>query len=65
MVDDLFASYRRGKGDLTAVLAARRELIDVRLKEVELDGKRAAVAAKLYFFYGPGAQDPSAGEIAP
>ena len=54
-VDDQFASYRSGKGDLTAVLAARRELIDQRLKEVELDSKRAEAAAKLYYFYGPGA----------
>jgi outer membrane protein, heavy metal efflux system len=64
-VDDQFASYRSGKGDLTAVLSARRELIDERLKEIELDGKRAAATAKLYFFYGPGAQDPSTGEVAP
>jgi outer membrane protein TolC len=60
-VDAQFATYRSGKGDLTAVLAARRELIDARLKEIELDGKRAAVAAKLYF-YGEGAQDASTEE---
>ncbi|HEV7443152.1 MAG TPA: TolC family protein [Steroidobacteraceae bacterium] len=57
-VDYQFASYRAGKADLTAVLSARRELIDERLKEIELDGKRAATAAKLYFFYGAGATDP-------
>jgi outer membrane protein, heavy metal efflux system len=55
-----FASYRAGKADLTAVLNARRELIDERLKDIELDGKRAATVAKLYFFYGPGATDPKA-----
>jgi cobalt-zinc-cadmium efflux system outer membrane protein len=59
-VDYQFASYRAGKADLTAVLTARRELIDERLKEIELDGKRAATAAKLYFFYGAGAADPKA-----
>jgi outer membrane protein, heavy metal efflux system len=59
-VDYQFASYRSGKGDLTAVLAARRELIDLRLKEIELEGKRAEDAAKLYYFYGPGAAEDSA-----
>ncbi len=58
-VDAQFASYRSGKGDLTAVLSARRELIDERMKEIELDGKRSMAAAKLYFFYGPGAQEPT------
>jgi cobalt-zinc-cadmium efflux system outer membrane protein len=58
-VETQFASYRSGKGGLTQVLAARRELIDQRIKEIELDGKRAAAAAKLYFFYGAGAEDPS------
>ena len=55
-VDYQFASYRAGKADLTAVLAARRELIDQELKEIELDSQHAAVAAKLYFTYGEGAQ---------
>lgn len=54
-VDYLFADYRSGKSDLSSVLTARRELIDVRLKDVELEGRRAASAAKLYYFYGPGA----------
>jgi len=56
-VDYQFASYRAGKADLTAVLVARRELIDQRLKEIELEGKHAAAAARLYYFYGPGAVD--------
>jgi outer membrane protein TolC len=59
-VDYQFASYRGGKADLTAVLNARRELIDERLKQIELEGKRAVTAAKLYFFYGAGATDPRA-----
>ena len=59
-VDYQFASYRAGKADLTSVLSARRELIDQRLKEIELEGKQAAIGAKLYFFYGPGATEPNA-----
>ena len=54
-----FASYRGGTGDLASVLAARRERIDVRLKRIELEGKRAVAAARLYYFYGPGAAQTS------
>jgi outer membrane protein, heavy metal efflux system len=54
-VDYVFSSYRGGKADLTSVLAARRELIDARLKEIELESRNAVAAAKLYYFYGPGA----------
>jgi cobalt-zinc-cadmium efflux system outer membrane protein len=54
-VDAQLASYRAAKIDLSAVLTARRELIDERLKVIELQRKRAALAAKLYYFYGPGA----------
>ncbi|MBS0418800.1 MAG: TolC family protein [Proteobacteria bacterium] len=53
--DYAFASYRSGKADLSSVLTTRRELIDVRLRQIELEGKRAVAAAKLYYFYGPGA----------
>ena len=56
-VDDQFASYRAGQADLTSVLVARRELIDQRFKEIELEEKHAAAAARLYYFYGPGAVD--------
>ncbi|MBS0316862.1 MAG: TolC family protein [Proteobacteria bacterium] len=55
-VDLLTASYRNGKTDLSAVLAARRDLIDRRLKAVDLAGQRAQVAAQLYFSYGEAAQ---------
>jgi outer membrane protein TolC len=58
-VDYQFASYRAGKAELTTVLAARRELIDQRLREIELQGKHATAAARLYYFYGPGAADAS------
>jgi outer membrane protein TolC len=65
-VEYQFASYRAGKVDLTSVLAARRELIDQQLKQIELEGKRAAAAARLYFFYGPGAVDTtSRAEVSP
>lgn len=55
-VDYQFASYRGGKGDLTAVLGARRELIELELRQLELEGQQAAVAAKMHFVYGEGAR---------
>lgn len=55
-VDYQFASYRSNKGDLTAVLSARRELIDRKLELIQLEGQRAVAAAKLYYIYGEGAQ---------
>ena len=51
-VDLQAAAYRSGKADLTALLTARRELVDLRLKLIELEGERAAVAAKLKYAYG-------------
>jgi outer membrane protein, heavy metal efflux system len=56
-VDYQFASYRAGKADLSAVLTARRELINERMTELELEGQRQATLAKLYYFYGPGANE--------
>ncbi len=50
-VDLQGAAYRSGKVDLNALLAARRELIDVRLKLIELEGEKSAVAAKLKYSY--------------
>ena len=55
-VDLQFASYRGGRGELGAVLGARRELIELELRELELEGSRAAAAARLYFIYGEGAR---------
>ncbi|MGH8483475.1 MAG: TolC family protein, partial [Pseudomonas sp.] len=46
------ASYRAGKGDLNTVVAARRELIEARLKQVDVEEQRALTSAKLYFAYG-------------
>jgi outer membrane protein TolC len=37
---------------LTTVLAARREVVDQRLKIIDLEAQRSAVAAQLYFAYG-------------
>lgn len=55
-VDLQTAGYKAGRGDLSAVLAARRELIDQRLKVIELQSQRAAMAAQLHFAYGDIAQ---------
>ena len=51
-----FASYRGGKGDLNAVLAARREFIDLKFKRLELQAEQMTAIAKLYYIYGEGAQ---------
>lgn len=51
-VDLSMASYRAGKGDLNAVVAARRELIAVRLKQVDAQEQRALTSARLHFAYG-------------
>ena len=44
--------YRAGRGELEALLTARRELIETRLKEIDLDGLQAIAASRLYFAYG-------------
>ncbi|MHA6127592.1 TolC family protein [Pseudomonas mohnii] len=46
------ASYRAGKGDLAPVIAARRELIEARLKQIDVEEQRALTSARLYFAYG-------------
>lgn len=46
------ADYRAGRGELETVLAARRELIETRLKEIDLEGLQAIAASRLYFAYG-------------
>lgn len=51
-VDLQMASYRAGRGDLNTVLIARREAIETRLREIELQSQQATLAAKLYFSYG-------------
>ncbi|OWJ97667.1 hypothetical protein B6S59_03685 [Pseudomonas sp. A46] len=51
-VDLTLASYRAGTGELAAVIAARRELIEARLRQVDVEGRRALTSARLYFTYG-------------
>jgi len=46
------ASYRAGKTDLNAVVTARREVIEARLKQVDVEEQRALTSARLYFAYG-------------
>ena len=46
------ASYRAGTGDLAAVIGARRELIEARLKHIDFEEQRALTGARLYFAYG-------------
>ncbi len=55
-VELTMASYRSGKGDLNSVVAARRELIEARLKQVDVEEQRALTSARLYFSYGESAQ---------
>jgi outer membrane protein TolC len=50
------ASYRAGTGDLNAVVAARRELIEARLKQIDVEEQRALTSARLYFAYGESGQ---------
>ncbi|MDH4583091.1 TolC family protein [Pseudomonas sp. BN415] len=51
-VDLTMASYRGGTRDLSAVITARRELIEARLKQIDVEGQRALTGAKLHFTYG-------------
>lgn len=46
------ATYRGGSGTLNAVLDARREWINQRLKAIELEAQRDVLAAQLQIFYG-------------
>jgi outer membrane protein TolC len=41
------AAYQAGRGDLGAVLAARREAVEARLRLIELDAQRAALRVRL------------------
>ncbi|WP_447891273.1 TolC family protein [Pseudomonas hormoni] len=50
------ASYRAGKGDLSSVVAARRELIEARLKQIDVEEQRALTSARLHFAYGESSQ---------
>lgn len=50
-VDFLLAGYRANKADLTAVLSARRELIDTRMVEINLQNQRDVAAARIHLGY--------------
>jgi len=54
--DLTLASYRAGKGDLSAVVTARRELIEVQLKQIDVNQQKALTSARLYFAYGEAGQ---------
>lgn len=41
------ASYQAGRGDLSAVLVARRETVEARLRLIDLDAQRAALRVRL------------------
>ncbi|MDO9619052.1 MAG: TolC family protein [Pseudomonas sp.] len=45
------AGYRAGSGELAGVIAARRELIEARLKHIDFEQARALTSARLYFAY--------------
>lgn len=54
------SAYRGGKGDLTAVLAARRNEIDVRTQSLQLEMDTARVWAQLRYLYPDEAVSPAA-----
>ena len=45
------AGYRAGVGDLASVIAARRELVEARLKHIDFEQARALTSARLHFAY--------------
>ena len=46
------AAYRAGKSALEEVVTARRQRIEARLQDIDLQGQLAATAARLHFVYG-------------
>ncbi len=50
-VDLAMADWRGGKGDLTALVVARRERIDAELKAIQLAGARLQTAARLHYSF--------------
>jgi outer membrane protein, heavy metal efflux system len=45
------AGYRAGTNELASVIAARRELIEARLKHIDFEHARALTSARLHFAY--------------
>lgn len=50
-VDLAMADWQGGRGSLSDVIIARREHIDAKLKLIEINGERSAMAARLYYAY--------------
>ncbi|UTW07538.1 TolC family protein [Pseudomonas benzenivorans] len=48
----ILAGYRAASAELSEVVAARRELIEARLRHIDLEEQRALSNARLYFAYG-------------
>ena len=53
-VDLTASSYRAGKGELAALVAARAALVEERLRLIDLEGRQAAAAARLHYAEGEG-----------
>jgi len=51
--DAALAAYRGGRGDLTPVLQARRDELDIRLQQLQLTGDQARAYAQLLYFLPP------------
>ena len=47
--DLMLAAYRAGRGDLTPIIMSRRELIEARMKAIDLEAELDAVSAKLAY----------------
>lgn len=50
-VELALAAYRAGQADLATTLAARSELLELQMQQLELRGAQALLAAKLHFAY--------------
>lgn len=46
------ADWQGGRGSLSAVIMARSERIDAKLKLIQISGERSQMAARLYYAYG-------------
>jgi outer membrane protein TolC len=51
--DAALAAYRGGRGDLTPVLQARRDELDIRLQQLQLTADQARAYAQLLYFLPP------------
>lgn len=62
-VELALAAYRNNQTELAAVIAARSEWIDARLKVIDLEGQRTLTAARLHYAYDENAyQENASGE---